>query len=228
MDQEQLPDLVLGGMNSAGGGRYNQVRLEGMSTIHGPLQARMLKADGMMTLDADVLAAEMDADGKLTVKGNLEGGRLTLDGMLSVHGDLRCGTLQLNGMSDVKGGCDVEELRGEGGFTVGGLLSAGMVDFMLQGQGKAERIGARSLVIRRSPRAARSKLLSGLFPKFKAGLKAELIEGESVQLEYTEAGVVTGGTVSIGPGCDIGLVEYRDTVHIHPEARVGKVERIAD
>ncbi|WP_150275999.1 hypothetical protein [Paenibacillus tepidiphilus] len=226
MNQELLPDLVLSGVNTAEGGRYNEVRLEGVCKINGPVQARVFRADGMMKLNDDVQAQELDADGKLTFKGNLESGSLTMDGMMTIHGALRCGKLALNGMADIKEDCDLQVLSGEGAFAVGGLLSAGEIDFMLHGKCKAERIGARSIVICRSRRAVHNKLLADLIPKFKAGLKADLIEGEHIELEYTEAELVTGGSVTIGPGCDIDLVEYRDTLKVHPEARIGRSEQI--
>jgi hypothetical protein len=70
--------------------------------------------------------------------------------------------------------------------------------------------------------------LAGLrLGRFATGsLTAETIEGDTVDLEATEAQVVRGKVVRIGPGCRIGWVEYTDSLEVHPEAEVGeRVER---
>lgn len=37
-----------------------------------------------------------------------------------------------------------------------------------------------------------------------------MIEGDDIYLENTKADIVRGNKVKIGPGCQIGVVEYRD------------------
>jgi hypothetical protein len=59
-----------------------------------------------------------------------------------------------------------------------------------------------------------------------AVLYADQIEGDKVELEHTEAGVVRGNHVKIGPGCEIGRVEYRDKLEVHKGSTVKeKVQR---
>jgi hypothetical protein len=45
-------------------------------------------------------------------------------------------------------------------------------------------------------------------------------------LEWSEAKVVRGQAVEIGPGCNIGLVEYSESVRIDPQAKVQEVRQI--
>jgi len=56
--------------------------------------------------------------------------------------------------------------------------------------------------------------------KGTAELRANVIEGDEVHLEDTTAETVRGKTVEIGPGCQIGTVEYSDKLDVHPNAEV--------
>ena len=48
-----------------------------------------------------------------------------------------------------------------------------------------------------------------MFP-FSSDFSTESIEGDEVYLEYTRTKVVRGNNVSIGPGCEVELVEYKN------------------
>ncbi|MNM87634.1 hypothetical protein D3C81_998220 [compost metagenome] len=150
---------------------------------------------------------------------------MQLDGMMTIVRDLRGESCSLNGMLSINGDCELEDLSGEGIFTVSGLLSAGHVDFRLQGQAKAGEIGVESLVIRKVDGGVWNKLASGFIPKLRPELITRSIEGDVLDLEFTTADVVRGGNVKIGQGCSIGRVEYLTELTVHPDARVGKVEK---
>ncbi|WP_052475838.1 hypothetical protein [Cohnella kolymensis] len=47
-------------------------------------------------------------------------------------------------------------------------------------------------------------------PSAYAQLFASVIEGDEVYLENTKADIVRGNRVTIGKGCDIGIVEYKE------------------
>ncbi|QUL52792.1 hypothetical protein KDC22_20435 [Paenibacillus tritici] len=225
MEKHELPDLLMDGVNTAAGGRYNQVNINGVSRINGALSAHTCKCDGVMKLNGDLAAEEIEMNGNLNLKGNLKVGVMKLNGVLSGEGGLRGERCEMDGMLKLKGNCEVEELIGEGVFHVGGLLSAGVIEFGLHGLSEAGEIGVESLVIRKKGNAAWGRLLGGMVPKFKIGLQAKVIEGDTLDLEYTNAEVVRGGTVIIGEGCTIGRVEYTGELTVHPGAHVGKEEK---
>ena len=58
-------------------------------------------------------------------------------------------------------------------------------------------------------------------------LSVVVVEGDEVRLENTDASVVRGRRVSIGPGCRIETVEYRDGLDVHPRATVEARHRTA-
>ncbi|WNS44591.1 hypothetical protein [Paenibacillus sp. MMS20-IR301] len=225
MENKELPDLRMDGVNTAAGGKYNKVNINGVSRINGALSAHSCKCDGVMKMNGDLAAEEMELNGNLKVKGNLQFDVMKLDGVLLGEGSLRGENCKLNGMLKLKGNCEVEELIGEGVFTVGGLLSAGRMEFGLQGLAEAGEIGVESLIIRKTGTAVWGRLLGGIIPKLRLELRVKVIEGDYIDLEYTTADVVRGGTVIIGEGCSIGRVEYRTGLTVHPGATVLKEEK---
>jgi hypothetical protein len=60
-----------------------------------------------------------------------------------------------------------------------------------------------------------------------ARLETNLIEGDDIYLEYTEAAVVRGKKVTLGPGCEIGTLEYSESYQAHRDASVGKTNKIS-
>ncbi|WP_238652927.1 cell shape determination protein CcmA [Paenibacillus piscarius] len=228
MEKKELPDLLMDGVHTAAGGRYNKVNINGVSKINGALEARTCKCDGVLKVNGDLTAEEIELNGNVSVKGSLHTGVMKLEGVLSGEGGLRGERCELDGMLKLKGSCELEELTGEGVFTIGGLLSAGRIDFGLHGRAEAGEIGVESLRIRKQGSSAWGRLLGGIIPKLKIELRAKVIEGDDLDLEYTSAEVVRGGKVSIGPGCNIGLVEYRTHLSVHPGAHVLKEEKTGE
>lgn len=223
---KQHGDLVIAGVGGASGGTYDTVRIDGVGTVNGSVEARIVTGNGHINMKGDLRAGELECNGNMNVKGGLTVDTLKAEGMLRIGGALRGESCVLSGVISTKADCELEELTGEGAFTVNGLLSAGHVDFVLQGPGKANEIGVESLVIRQNNQGAWNRLLGGIFPKLKSELNAGTIEGDFIDVEYTNADVVRGNIVIIGEGCTIGAVEYRSQLTVHPGARVGRDEKI--
>ena len=89
-----------------------------------------------------------------------------------------------------------------------------------------KEIGGETIVVRKSDVSSPiGRLVKGLiFPKDL--LIAATIEGDEVRLEYTKADVVRGTNVSLGPGCEIGLVEYTGELNRHEDAVVGQSKHL--
>ncbi|AHV97980.1 hypothetical protein [Paenibacillus sabinae] len=227
-EEGQLPDLILNGVGSAGGGSYDQVLIDGVGKVVDSLTARLFKANGQIRVQGELEAGEMEVSGIMNLEGSLKTGRMKLEGMLHIDGSFKGESCALNGLVTVRGDCELEELRGEGGFTVEGLLSVGLADIRLNGAWQVREIGAESLKVRRGNHSRWNRLIGGIIPKLKSELKAKSIEGDHLDLEYTTADVVRGNDVIIGEGCSIGLVEYRSGLSVHPGARVGKEVKTGD
>ena len=69
-------------------------------------------------------------------------------------------------------------------------------------------------------------LLSRLVGAGGALTVEELIEGDVVAIECVRAPKVVGRVVAIGAGCNIDLVQYSEEIEVHPDAKVGKCEKV--
>lgn len=57
-------------------------------------------------------------------------------------------------------------------------------------------------------------------------LEANTIEGDEIFLEDTRARVVRGKKIQIGEGCEIGTIEYSESLEIHPSSSVSKQVKV--
>ncbi|MCD9023883.1 hypothetical protein [Cohnella silvisoli] len=222
MDQSIKPDLVINGVSSAWGGEYGKVKIDGVGTVQSNISSVTFDANGMTKIKGDLISEELDSDGLMKVEGHLSAGKSIIDGHMTVKGSLRGEQLKLNGVLNVGGDCEIEVFDAEGAFVVKGLLNAGRMNVRLHGRGKAREIGVEFIQVRQASKSAWSRLWRWMLPKFTPELHAVAIEGDDIDLEYTEADVVRGNRVIIGKGCNIGKVEYRSELKVHPSAKVGK------
>ncbi|MGG1633300.1 hypothetical protein [Paenibacillus sp. NRS-1760] len=228
MMEYQLSDLKISGVSGAAGGSYDNVSIDGVGKVSGPIVARRFKGNGHIRMKAHLTADELEVNGTMDVKGNMKFGNMKADGLLTIAGGVSGESCELNGMMSIKGDCELEHFTGKGGFTVGGLLSAGQLEFQLQGQGKANEIGVENLIIRQADVGMWNKLFSGIIPKLKPELRVGVIEGDNIDIEFTTADIVRGNVVIIGQGCSIGRVEYRSKLSVHPGAAIMKEVKVSD
>jgi cytoskeletal protein CcmA (bactofilin family) len=121
-----------------------------------------------------------------------------------------------------QGDCKAEVFTARGIFTIGGLLNVGELDVKLYQNCQAKEIGAERISIRRASLLNHLNLF--FKPSSNAILSASIIEGDEIYLEHTKAQIVRGKHVTIGPGCDIELVEYKE-YYAHAKGTIVKVNR---
>ncbi|MHA6533406.1 hypothetical protein [Paenibacillus sp. BAC0078] len=228
MDKGNVPDLKFAGLGGAAGGLYNNVILDGVGRINGPVTARTFKGNGLIKLGGSLAVEEMEVSGNLKIQGGLQADTIKNDGMLTVEGGLQGGSCCLNGVINVKGDCELEDFTGDGVITIDGLLSAGRVNLKLQGQAKMKGIHVESLVVRQGSPWGLNKLAGSLIPKLRPELNVRYIEGDFIDVENTTAEVIRGNIVIIGQGSSIGRVEYRTGLTVHPGAVVGQEVKIGE
>ncbi|HZG75361.1 MAG TPA: polymer-forming cytoskeletal protein [Paenibacillus sp.] len=216
-------DLKMSGIGSAAGGVYRLVSIEGVGTVGGSLSCAAFRSNGICTVKGDIRSDDrLDVNGKLTGEGVVDAPRIAIDGQATLNGRLRADRIALNGFATIRGDVEAEAFDAEGAFAIEGLLNAGTIDAKLQGRSRAGDIGCDRIVVKRSARRDWSRLLAWLVPLFQPQLSARTIEGNDVELAETRADIVRGDRVAIGPGCEIGEVEYGIELTVHPEAKVGK------
>ncbi|WP_276358337.1 polymer-forming cytoskeletal protein [Cohnella caldifontis] len=223
MSETVLPDLRLVGTSTAAGGRYNRVKITGECEVSGDLACRKMSAMGNISVEGTLSSDELSLTGEAVIRGTVRAGTIRGRGELRFANAARVDKVDFTGNVSVRGDLEAERFLLSGACSIDGLLNADLLEIRLYGPCRVKEIGGESLVVKRS---RVSKLMGLVNAGGPAMLTADVIEGDSVELSNTEAGVVRGNRVVIGPDCAIGKVEYRTSLAVHKSAVVKERVRI--
>jgi cytoskeletal protein CcmA (bactofilin family) len=237
--EDKRVDSKVAGAGTITGGVYGNVSIAGAGTVRGDIDCISFTVGGVGDIHGNVKAQNVRVGGSAAFNGDIEGGDVVFSGTSEVHGRITGNVVRIAGTSTVDGpvsaqriemrgtaklGADVqaESFDAQGVFSVGGLLNAGIVTIRLYGGCDAHDIGGETIDVRDGKAWP-------MLPFFgDRNLTADTIEGDTVYLEFTRAKVVRGANVTIGPNCEIDLVEYTGTLTGSNGVRASrKVETVA-
>lgn len=204
-------DLVAEELRISGVGKVEgttkarEIVVSGTGKFEGQVEADTFQCAGACKVEADLQAKEVRAAGTLKVEGNIKAHYFRSGGALKVEGDLEAELVSLTGLCGVTG-----------------LLSADRVEMKLEGASYVREIGGEVIEVRRRQRGGFLEELGLLFFRRPGSLQATSIEGDEVCLEGTQAKLVRGKRVTIGPGCRIERVEYEESLDVSPDSQVGE------
>lgn len=217
--EKRIGDLIINGQSSAAGGKYNAVVINGEGKIEGDLDCINLKINGKCSMNGNVKADSVNVNGEASIKGDLEAEKAKIHGTIDIDGNLSVDKAEMYGIISVGGDCNAEIFKIKGTFTIEGLLNAGKLELSLYESSRAREIGGEKITVKR---------IGGLKGMIMSGkeLTVETIEGDDVYLENTNAKIVRGNNIELGPGCEIELVEYKDSFKQDEKAEVGTHKQI--
>lgn len=238
MYEDSQADLRIDGSGRASGGSYNCVRINGSGKVTGDLVCNEFIINGSGEVNGDVESGKFRINGSGTVRGNLKAEELKVNGSCNFDASVTCESIMISGSSDIRqnldaqqvkingslkidGDCNAEQFVSKGMFEIGGLLNADNVDVHLYWhKSRVREIGGETITVRLG--SNRFGMLRSILPLsfHKPGLETNTIEGDEIYLENTTAKVVRGNNVTIGAGCDIGLVEYKGIYQKTGDAKV--------
>lgn len=213
-------NLIINGSGDYPGGQYDKISIRGEGKIVNDVEcsafhvygtseivenatAGSVKILGEAEVNGNMVAEETLIMGTMAVGGNALLKKIKIFGTLDVEGRLGGEEATIKGAISVNGDVEYETFDSSGGFEIKGLLNADLIKIALRfGESTAEEIGGGKITIKRK----RNSLLP--FVGEEGSLTAKVIEGDDIYLENTKAEIVRGNKVKIGPGCQIGLVEY--------------------
>lgn len=214
MNDFKSKDLNLSGVEIAQGGNYKAVVI-----------SENAKINGNCNCDSAIF---MGYSPECGVNGNVKADFLKVHGMAEIYGNVNAELLKIWGGISVKGDCEAEAMSIKGGVTVDGLLNAENINIQMFWPCRVNEIGGGQIRIKRLPQLLND--LKNIFKYFKSDsfpiLEAEVIEGDIVYLEYTKARIVRGNNVTIGPGCEIGMVEYKESIRQDESAVINDLLKI--
>ena len=215
-----IMDMKISGSSAMPGGEYRTVSISGSGKVQGSLRCESLRCSGSARVQGDVDCAgeircegslrangRVHSSGALKLDGSLEGGEVDVSGGLEA-GEIRCGRLHCSGGARVSGGVEAESAQLTGSAVIQGLLNAETVEISASRGIRIGSIGGSSIRIYKPTQVS----LLGLFHGSVSCAQVGDIEGDDVDLEYTQADVVRGRRVRIGEGCSIGRVEYSESL----------------
>ena len=140
-------------------------------------------------------------------------------GMIDIEGKFSGDFVDVKGALNVKGDIEVEDLSLTGGLESDGLLNAENIQISLRYEGsKVREIGGKKLPF------VKARFIP--FTSHAGNLQTSIVEGDDIYLEHTIAEVVRGNNVTIGPGCEISVVEYHTSFNQKGNAVVKEHKQI--
>ncbi|HWJ03997.1 MAG TPA: hypothetical protein VNU93_09970 [Verrucomicrobiae bacterium] len=217
----KLTDIKIMGDGSVGGGTYGTVKIMGNGRVGAHVDAQLIKVMGNGELRS-ARAKEITVAGYARFDGDVSGGEFNISGSTQVNGDIKVETITVNG--DLKGkNVEAESFVSRGVFHLE-TLNAGDVKITPGGRSKVKEIGAENIDV--SQKGFWGALQWFTFGVHHNELVADIIEADRIYLERTVAKSVKGNHVTIGPGCKIDLVEFKDSVQVDKDARVEKTVQV--
>ena len=229
-EREQKQEGNIAGSGNLPGGVYGNVKIAGSGSVNGDLEADEIEIAGSGNLMGSVKAKKLSTAGSCKIIGDVEVGLIESAGSFNVEGDVVAHSIEAAGSYEagrslkaelikIAGSCQVEndvmaeQFVLQGGFRVSGVINAGQVEIELSGR-------SHSREIRGSRIDVKSKRSFFFWTRMGKHLNVELIEGDDISLEATNAHIVRGIRVKLGNGCQIDTVEYAESLEVSPKATV--------
>jgi cytoskeletal protein CcmA (bactofilin family) len=199
-----------GEIRASGSSRFDEVR------------AGNLKLSGASSARGDVkVQGEMRQSGAFSVGGSLSTEIVDTAGALSVAEDLEAGDCKLSGSVEVGGLINANTLKVHTGGNSSARAIGGETIDISWGTGLDK--GDRLPVLSGNGKGAFVNAIKNLFSFFGSGGQftvTESIEGDDITLENVVCPEVSGRVVKIGKGCQIGRVNYQESLEVSEDAQV--------
>jgi cytoskeletal protein CcmA (bactofilin family) len=244
MNNSYTGDLKIDGSGSAPGGTYDMVRINGSGKINGNVFCRTFRINGSGTVVGDLETDDGKINGTGTIEGSVRAKMFKMIGSSHIRGGITGENLKvtgsatfgqtvdvqhikLEGVAKINADVKAETFHSDGSFELQGLLNADEITIALyHAKSKAGEIGCGKINVHLA--TSGFNILKSIFTLglYNPVLDVETIEGDDITLEYTSAKVVRGTNVTIGRGCEIGLVEYKGYLVKTGDAKVVEEKRI--
>ncbi len=241
--KEGFADLQISGYGSVPGGKFKSVKILGRGKITGDLECddfvisgsgdvigalscKKMLVNGSGDITGEVRTDVLKVRGSANFSGKIKAADTSVSGSATAKEGLEAQTVKVSGAVKIKGDVSAENFSSTGRFDIDGLLNAENVDIHLDwSTSKAKEIGGESITVMNGTKGF-SLISIVTLGTHSPRLEADLIEGERIILENTTAKAVRGTHITIGDGCDIGVVEYKGSYHKSGSAKVGEEKKV--
>ncbi|OCT10802.1 hypothetical protein A8709_22825 [Paenibacillus pectinilyticus] len=218
-------NLSISGIGSCNGGNFQVAKIEGLGRIDGDVTCTDFNVNGRAEVNGNISTETTEMKGTLTIQGDLKSKRARIYGRAKIEGHFAGENLEINGYTSITGNCEAEKFTANGRLQVG-TLNADTILITLHGYCKIGEIGGERIQIRKQAGIDLARWLKILPLAIGNQLTAQTIEGDHIYLEYTTADVVRGQQITIGPGCEIGRIEYTSKLVQDKRSKVKHSEKV--
>jgi cytoskeletal protein CcmA (bactofilin family) len=242
-----------GSCRVAGDVEAELMKTAGTCTVTGNVRAKLFKNAGSQEVDGTLQAEEITSGGVLKVSGDVEAdkflsrGRFEIGGLLTadeVKIELGGGRVQEIGGERVEvrvtgpfwGWRDIAKVeidaeqpfaqRRKRGVRITRLGHERDIDIKIDLGGLLEDVFEELEKVGHELGRMGGRVGHAFAGHIAGSLEADTIEGDEIFLENTRARVVRGTRVTIGAGCRIETVEYKDSLDVHPDAQVKRQTKL--
>jgi len=247
MGTQEIKDLKIFGIANTTGGVFRDVFINGTGRISGDLESESLavngnatiigsittkktKISGNCTIDGSFICDSYKVLGMSTISGDLTAKNIHVEGYIKITESIKAETVNISGKLITEGNCNAEVFESTGTFEIEGLLNGDKINIELLGKCKASEMGGANISIRRKNTDVPilKQILSSIIDSVKERplMQVDSIEGDDIYISYTQAKVVRGKHVKIGPDCSVELVEYSEDYEKAPDSKVQSSKRI--
>ena len=123
-DTETTRDLHLSGIATAPGGVYETVRISGVGTVNGDVDAEQLTFSGTGAIKGNVTVQEARLSGAAAITGDLTADQLDVSGAGTINGHVRSKRAHISGSAKMLQDFETEELEASGSADIQGDIRA--------------------------------------------------------------------------------------------------------
>ena len=204
---EALNDLKIMGESVLGGGLYRKVNVMGELTLSGRIESQALNIMGNLYSSGELVCL------KAAIMGNVEADRIEIKEKGSIMGVLKARqitgeNISLRGEINCSESLECAKLKINGRVDDPGFLGAEDLKIKSKWLSRVKEMGGKTLHVR------------GRRFSSKCVLQADTIEFDEIDINCVEAKIIRGKNITIGPNCNIDLVECSGNLTVHLNAKV--------
>lgn len=196
----------------------NEFKISGSGKVTKDLKCSNGVISGSGAVQGSVVAEKFKISGSGKIQGNFSGEYLTVSGTSTICGKINATNVDVSGVIKGTKGVDGELININGSIITQGMINGDEVNIGLNGNCEVSEIGASKVRVCEYVNMINSifnkmnRIIVGLFIKDYGYLKVKTIEADEIYLENTIADVVRGEKITIGRGCSIKLIEYKNNL----------------
>ena len=163
---------------------------------------------------------DFSAEGMCKCLGSMEAEKIHTEGTFKCIGNIKTKSLYAEGIFKAEKEVSADVIKLEGMITCE-ELSADKIE--IEGGCKVQKVFGESIKINN---VSNGRVNFNLFFKPKDLSKAQLIECTELEADILAADVIRASRVKLGRYCSANLIEYSESIDIHPEAKIKEIVKI--